>query len=259
MITGQNILCISSIDWDFIWQGHQQIMATLAANGNRVLFVENTGVRPLRVRDIPRLRNRIRNRWRGTKGFREERKGLFVFSPVLVPFPYSRMARWFNRTIMLRALRRWMRAIDFHAPIAWTFLPTPLARDLMRELDPRLTVYYCIDDLGSSSHAARKITRTENQVFAEANLVFVTSEKLRERAARFNNHVHFFPFGVDYEEFERVRIASDEVPDELRALSRQHCADWACTGGRVLTAAAIQCSCVRCAAARGPPSLSEGI
>jgi hypothetical protein len=27
-----DIICISSIDWDFIWQGHQEIMSTLAAS-----------------------------------------------------------------------------------------------------------------------------------------------------------------------------------------------------------------------------------
>ncbi len=28
-----DVLCLSSIDWDFIWQGHQEIMSTLAAEG----------------------------------------------------------------------------------------------------------------------------------------------------------------------------------------------------------------------------------
>jgi len=41
----QDVVCLSSIDWDFIWQGHQEIMSTLAAQGHRVLFIENTGVR----------------------------------------------------------------------------------------------------------------------------------------------------------------------------------------------------------------------
>ena len=44
MSSRHDILCISSIDWDHIWQGHQEIMSTLAADGHRVLFVENTGV-----------------------------------------------------------------------------------------------------------------------------------------------------------------------------------------------------------------------
>jgi len=40
MLTNQNIICISSIDWDFIWQGHQEIMSTFAQNGNRVLSID---------------------------------------------------------------------------------------------------------------------------------------------------------------------------------------------------------------------------
>jgi len=217
-ITGQNILCISSIDWDFIWQGHQEIMATLAGQGNRVLFVENTGVRSPRLRDLPRLRQRLFNWWRGTKGFRQERENLFVYSPLVAPFPYSRVARWVNRFILLRAIRRWMRATGFGRPIIWSFLPTPLTRNLIRELDPELTVYYCIDNLASSSPQAKRIGRSEVQFFREADLVFVTSEKLRERAARFSNRVHLFPFGVNYREFEKVRKASDEVPEEIREL-----------------------------------------
>jgi len=216
----QNIVCISSIDWDFVWQGHQEIMERFAAQGNRVLFIENTGVRHLRVGDLPRLRSRIRNWWRGTKGFREERPNLFVLSPLLVPLPYSRIAQWINRTLLLSALRRWMRAASFHNPIVWTFLPTPLARAIMREIDPTLTVYYCIDDLASSSHAARKITKTEQQIFGEVDLVFVTSEKLRERAARFSERVHVFPFGVNYEAFERERLTVDNEPTDLSSLPR---------------------------------------
>ena len=55
------ILCFSSIDWDFIWQGHQEIMATLADRGHRVLYVENTGVRNLRMGDMGRIRQRFSN------------------------------------------------------------------------------------------------------------------------------------------------------------------------------------------------------
>ena len=47
-LAGERIVCISSIDWDFNWQGHQEIMAALASEGSRVLFVENTGVRASR-------------------------------------------------------------------------------------------------------------------------------------------------------------------------------------------------------------------
>src|SRR3990167_3837418 len=176
MLRQQGIVCFSSIDWDFIWQGHQEIMTMLAANGNQVLFVENTGVRRPTFRDLPRLRKRIRNWWRGTKGFRQERENLFVSSPLVLPFPYSRVARWINRAVLLRALRRWMLVTGFGRPIIWTFLPIPLARALIRGIDPELTVYYCIDDLASSSPPARRISRSEVKLFQEADLIFVTSE-----------------------------------------------------------------------------------
>jgi uncharacterized SAM-binding protein YcdF (DUF218 family)/glycosyltransferase involved in cell wall biosynthesis len=220
MPTGRHIVCISSIDWDFIWQGHQEIMSRFAAAGHTVLFIENMGVRTPRLSDMPRMRHRLRNRLRGVQGFREERPGLFVFSPVVLPFPYSRMARWVNRTMLMRALRRWMRATGFGRPIVWTFLPTPTARDLVRELDPEVTIYYCIDDFASSSPTARRIGGSEIELFREADLVFVTSERLRERAARTSRTVHLFPFGVSFEVFDAARRAAAGPPDDMRELPR---------------------------------------
>jgi uncharacterized SAM-binding protein YcdF (DUF218 family)/glycosyltransferase involved in cell wall biosynthesis len=215
-----DIICISSIDWDFIWQGHQEIMSRLAAAGHRVLFVENTGVRAPNVRDLPRVRQRVRNWWRGTKGFRQERPNLFIYSPLLLPWPYFRPSRWINRVLLMRAIRRWMDATGFFQPIAWTFLPTPLVRDLLAAIKPRLTIYYCIDDFASSSTGAKRIVASEERLFREADLVFVTSERLRQRAARFSDRVHLFPFGVSLERFDAVRLGADQVPADLAALKR---------------------------------------
>ena len=195
-------------------------MSALAAQGHRVLFLENTGVRAPHVRDLPRLRSRIRNWWRGTKGFRQERPNLFVYSPIVLPLPYSRVARWINRRLLLRALRRWMRATGFYRPIVWTFLPTPLALDLIDGVDAQLAIYYCIDDLASSSIGARRIVASEERLFRKADLVFVTSEKLRRRAAQHSDRVHLFPFSVNFERFDRVRASDNSVPDDVRSLTR---------------------------------------
>jgi uncharacterized SAM-binding protein YcdF (DUF218 family)/glycosyltransferase involved in cell wall biosynthesis len=215
-----DIICISTIDWDFIWQGHQEIMSTLAAEGHRVLFVENTGVRTPAIRDLSRVGRRLRNFWRGTNGFRQERDNLFIYSPIVVPFPYSRVSRWINRYTMLRALRRWMNAVRFGRPIVWTFLPTPLALDLIQAVDPKLCVYYCIDDLASSSHEARRIVESERTLFRKADLVFVTSEKLRARAAIDSGAVHVFPFGVSLQRFEAARESGAAVPADVSDLPR---------------------------------------
>ena len=220
MSSRPDILCISSIDWDFIWQGHQEIMSRLAASGHRVLFIENTGVRPVRVSDLPRVRQRLRNWRRSTRGFREERPNLFVHSPLVLPLPYSRLARWLNMRIMLRSLRQWMRATGFVRPVAWTFLPTPLARDLLDALAPVATIYYCIDDFASSSADARRVVASEQALFRDADLVFVTSQKLRDRAQQQRPDVHLFPFAVNLAGFEKVRNTDAPMPEDLAGLRR---------------------------------------
>ena len=220
LLEGQDIVCFSSIDWQFIWQGHQEIMSTLAANGNRVLFVENTGVRAPGIRDVGRVTQRVQNWWKGTKGFRRERDNLFIYSPLLLPFPYSYAARRINRSLLTRALNRWMRAAGFGRPIVWTFLPTPLVRDVIRDIGPAVSIYYCIDDFASSSTAARRIAKSEQQLCREVDLVFVTSEKLRARAAQSSAHVHLFPFGVRFDAFDRVREETSAPPEDVAALRR---------------------------------------
>ena len=220
MLTGHAILCMSSIDWDFIWQGHQQIMSMLAANGNQVLFVENTGARRPTLRDMPRLRSRLRNWWHGTKGFRQERPNLFVYAPVVLPFPYAWIARVINRLILMRAITRWMRSRHVTHPVVWTFLPTALTLDIIKAVDPKLVVYHCVDDFASSSAGIGNIRRTEDRLLRDADLVFVTSEKLRQRAREFRATVELFPSGVDFQRFEAVHQSGDGIPGDLEGLPR---------------------------------------
>lgn len=219
-ITDENILCISAIDWDFIWQGNQEIMSTLAAQGSTVLFIDNTGVRRPSWQDIPRLRQRIKN-WRaGVKGVRKERENLFVYSPLILPFPYSRLARALNRLLVLRVIKRWMRSFEFYNPIVWTFLPTGLAIDIIRGVDPKLVIYYCIDNFEASSTGARRVRKTEGQLLQKADLVFVTSQRLKDRCLRLNPRVHLFPFAVNIEAIQGAANGNPGPPPDLVGVPR---------------------------------------
>ncbi len=216
----QNILCFSSIDWDFIWQGHQEIMSHLARQGHRVLFIENTGVRNPRFKDLPRIRHRLEVWRRSLQGFRKEAENLYVYSPLILPFPYSRLALRINRRILLSTLRRWMDGMDFYQPVCWTFLPTPMTLQVLERIPRKALVYYCIDSFPDSTPAAQRIVQSEEALFQIADLVFVTSRKLCERADRLNRQVHLFPFGVNFQAFDRVRQSSEEPPEELRRIPR---------------------------------------
>ncbi len=214
MLNNENIICISSIDWDFIWQGHQEIMSTLAKNGNRVLFIENTGVRVPTVRDIPRITNRIKNWLKGVKGIRKEADNLYIYSPLVFPFPYFRMARWINSRSIISVLGKWMKVVDFSNPIVWTFLPTPLSLDIADNLMKKILIYYCIDNFGASSKSVKKIRKSEKNLLKKADLVFVTSQTLYDYCSRYNDKVYIFPFTVNFEEFEKARLKKDSAIDK---------------------------------------------
>jgi len=220
MLKNENIICISSIDWDFIWQGHQEIMTTLARNGNRVLFIENTGVRAAGIKDAARIKNRVKNWFKGVKGIRKEMENLYVFSPIVLPFPYSRIARWINRRFVLSILEKWMKVVDFTDPIIWTFLPTPLSLDIIGALLKKLVIYYCIDDFSVSSISARKIEKSEKALLNKADLVFVTSKALHERCSKYKDNVSIFPFAVDFDKFEKVRLEDDSIYEEVMDIKR---------------------------------------
>ena len=216
MIKNENIICISSIDWDFIWQGHQEIMSTFAKNGNKVLFIENTGVRAPELRDLPRLKKRVFNWFKSVKGFKKEAENLFIYSPLILPFPYSRFSRWVNRILLLNTLKRWIDATGFHNPIVWTFLPTGTALDIINNIEKKLLIYYCIADFYELSGNSKAVKKTEDELIRKSDLVFAQGRVIEEKCRPLNKNVSIFPFGVKIETFENFRPGADTVPEDIK-------------------------------------------
>jgi glycosyltransferase involved in cell wall biosynthesis len=219
LLQGASIVCLSSIDWSFNRQIPQEVALALAKGGNRVLFVENTGVRRAVLRDAPRLWSRFQNWWRARGGVERVAGGIDVFAPLLLPFPYSRAAVYLNTRVLVRAVRAWLG--DGRRPlIVITFLPTPLARSVIGALDPALVVYYCLDSLAESSPGARRVVHSERRLLTEVDLVLVTSGVLYKMAAEVTSRVDLLVSGVRVEEFERARRSRTEVHKAFASRSR---------------------------------------
>lgn len=212
-----NIVCISTIDWDFVWQGHQEIMSTLAREGSRVLFIENTGVRRASFKDIPRLRGRLKNWRKGISGIRKVMDNVYVYAPLVLPFPYSRLAQFINKGLIRWTLQKWTKSMRFSSPIVWTWLPTPMALDLIAYFDPQLTIYYCCDDFSAVSSTSRWVRESEDILLRQADLVFAHSKALHDRCALLSNEVHVFQYGFNQEVFSRT---DSEAPSDLAQVPR---------------------------------------
>ncbi len=195
-------------------------MSTLADNGNRIIFIENTGVRPPGIKDINRIKSRFKNWFLGTKGIRKVKDNLFVYSPIVLPFPYLKIAVWFNSRSIIAILEKWIKALNFNNPIIWTFLPTPLTIDLIDKIPHELSVYYCIDSFAASSATAKKIKSSEIKLLEMVDLVFVTSSQLYNHCSSYNQNVHIFPFGVNYNKFEKIRLSQSSSIKEIKNIKK---------------------------------------
>jgi glycosyltransferase involved in cell wall biosynthesis len=213
------IVVFSSIDWDYVWQGHHELSSRLAAKGHPVLFVENTGLRRPRLSDTTRLWRRARQLTTTATRASDPVPGLRVLAPRILPFPYSPLVVALNRRILEGPIRRWLAARP-ESPIVWTYLPTPLVRALAKQLSPRLLIYYCVDDLPASSALASRVAASEAELLRSADLVFVTSERLRQKAMQHRAEVHVFRPGVNYERFAAARTSQTPGPVDISRLHR---------------------------------------
>src|SRR5205085_11994125 len=111
MIQGQDIVCISSIDWDFNWQGPQEITSRLAQAGSRVLYIEDAGIRAPGLRDAGRLVRRLRHWLRalGAHGLRRINPQLHVHAPLVLPPFGATWGRRLNARLFLTQVRRTVR------------------------------------------------------------------------------------------------------------------------------------------------------
>ncbi len=216
MLRGKQIICLSSIDWDFNWQGHQEIMTRFAAAGNSVLFVENTGIRMPRWPDLPRLRQRMQDWCKGPGGIRQVQNNLYVCAPLVCPFPHSRLVQRINRWLFLGHIRRWVRPAEFGPPIIWTFLPTRFALEVIRAFKPASVAYYCIADFEQLGPPHR-VQRSEAALLRRADVVFVQGEVLADRCRQAHEYdIPIVPFGVNVERFQRGLNAS--IPADLQRI-----------------------------------------
>jgi glycosyltransferase involved in cell wall biosynthesis len=219
VLRGSTIVCLSSIDWAFNWQLPQEVASAFAGNGNRVLYVENTGVRRPSIRDAARLRDRFRNWSRAPGGVKPAIENLDVLSPVLLPFPYARPAVAINERLLTRTIRRWIGIADAKPLIVITFLPTPLARAVIRSLKPDLAVYYCADRLVETSAQAARLRQSEPLLVAEAGLVLTTSHGLQKTAVSIARRVEYLQCGVRSAAFANARRDATNRPAALNGLA----------------------------------------
>ncbi len=226
-------VCFATLSWDFLWLRHQELMARFARAGNRVLFIEPIGIRMPQWQDRHRILARLQNRQRaGTRGIRPVMENVWVLDPIVNPFQQIGFAHRRNVRALTNQIQNAIQQVGggdalsrkrfgfgterdnaSREPIVWTFVPTPLAREVIANLSPKLVIYDCMDALTENPKGVfSSFAESEKILSRDADIVFVTSPELLERQRALNPHTYYVPHGVAYEKF------ADVAPDEPRAL-----------------------------------------
>ncbi|KNZ70026.1 group 1 glycosyl transferase [Thermincola ferriacetica] len=179
------VVCLSAIDWDFLWQRTQEIMFQFACMGYPVLFVENTGVRTPRIKDVPRVLNRAKNAlaklknrtaWARNKQYAESLK---IHSPLALPFPYFKPAIKINNMLLKRRIMKFSQetGIPVNRMLMWTYMTTPLALELSNGLPWAGVVVDLVSD-PCKVPGAEKLKPFHLQILQRAHLVACASKPM---------------------------------------------------------------------------------
>jgi UDP-galactopyranose mutase len=185
-----DILCVSHLRWDFVFQRPQHLFSR-AARQCRVFYIEE----PRFEEGTPRIETTVRE------------NGVRVCVPILRPG--GTLAPHYAQARLLEELLATNDVSDY---VLWYY--TPMAQRFTHQLTPAVVVYDCMDELSAFAGAPPEMAVLEADLFARADVVFTGGRSLYESKRSRHPNVHLFPSSVDVAHFARARRGGDEPVDQ---------------------------------------------
>ncbi|MGE5589430.1 MAG: glycosyltransferase [Bacillota bacterium] len=217
MLRGRDIVCVGPTEWSGVWARPQQLMARLAARGNRILYVDPpvTALAPLK---LPALRQR----WLSPGSrLRSALQNIWVLEPPLfLPFGNKRRAiNRLNQRLLASAIRAAETSLGFRDVTLWTYLPG--TADLLRHVPYRDLCYDCVDDHSAFTGLLDPavVRAMEDDLLRQADVTLATADALHRRCLALNPDAILVPNAVDFEHLSAAREPGP-VPQEFADLAR---------------------------------------
>lgn len=218
MLTGHDIVCLSTQDWSGLWTRKQRFMRMFQETGNRVLYIE-TPVHLLGLDVLPADPWRF---FRFLKGPRLIDNGLYVATlPILLPmFQMSHSINRLNHMFIRPLLRQWLRTLRFKTPLFWIY--TPFSAPLLDGIENRGAVYECVDEFRAARGFVRAevVGEMEDELLKKVNLTIVTQEKLLPHREAVCARTFCIPNGADVAQFRQAALGLLKVPEDIDRIPR---------------------------------------
>lgn len=219
MLSGHDIICISTQDWDDLWTRKQRFMTQFARQGNRVLYVEQQVHLLGYVKRFKARRKRIIS-WLSAPRRIEE--NLYVYTlPVVLPF--YQMSPWINginNCFIAAILRKQLLSLNFKAPILWIY--APYSYRLAGKLGEKFVIYECVDELSAAKGLVKGevVKSFEEHLIRKADLVIVTAQNLYDSKKHIAKRICIVPNGAEVEHFRKALSKDTAVSEEIARIKR---------------------------------------
>ena len=195
-----DIVLLSTADWDHpLWTNKQHVACALAAEGERVLYVESLGLRSVQVKSQD-FRRILRRLFLGLRFLRSVRPGIWVLSPLVLPGGSQGLALRLNR-LMVRfsvSLACWL--LRFRSPWLWTYNPLTLLYLPLKGF--ALSIYHAVDAVQEQPCMPKSLIESqESRLCRSVDQVFTTSPYLAEQLARHTDRICYEPNVADRDHF----------------------------------------------------------
>jgi glycosyltransferase involved in cell wall biosynthesis len=215
VLRGRDMLCFGH-DWSGDPLSKTHLMRLLARD-NRVLWINSIGYRAPTAsgRDFKRIVTKLRA---AAEPVKEVEPNIFVLNPLAVPAYGVPAMQRVNRELLKLQVWRAVDRLGFRRVVNWVFNPT--AAVVAGALSEDLVVYYCVDEFTAFSGISPQLVALERQLIEKADLVIVSSEKLRQTKSAHNPRTALVRHGVQYDHFRTALAPETRVPDEVARLPK---------------------------------------
>jgi glycosyltransferase involved in cell wall biosynthesis len=187
-----NLICLSHLRWDFVYQRPQHLLTRFAQDANVYFFEEPF----FDAEDRMYL------------SISKRQKNVHVIVPHLKP---DMNEQEINQALT-NLFDQFIKNFELTDTMFWYY--TPMALKFSEKHKPKFVVYDCMDELSCFKFAHPELVKLEKQLFGTADIVFTGGHSLFEAKKNYHSNIYPFPSSIEKHHFEKARFIKEAADQQ---------------------------------------------